>query len=141
MRDIVERMRDPLKNKDEFYIDVKEAADEIERLRTEALNRDCSEGSEYQQAILKDAERYRHAEAHGWPIRAPLFMAWTRNGAMRFGDTKESALDAAMQGSELVRPNVRAKLATTACHAGRQAQNGPQAQRLTASVPRRWRSA
>ena len=41
----------------------------------------------------------------------------------------------------VVLPNVRAKLATTAWRAGRQAQNGPQAQRLTASVTRRWRSA
>ena len=38
-------------------------------------------------------------------------------------------------------PNVRAKLATTAWCTGQQAQNGPQAQRLMASVPRRWRSA
>ena len=43
--------------------------------------------------------------------------------------------------SVLVMPNVRAKLATTAWRTGQQAQNGPQAQRLMASVPRRWRSA
>jgi len=41
----------------------------------------------------------------------------------------------------LVRPNVRAKRATTAWRAGQQAQNGPQAQRLMASVTCRWRSA
>ena len=58
------------------------------------------------EAFRQDAERYRHAEAHGWPMRAPKFIAWTRNCGMRFGDTQESALDAAMQGSELVRPNV-----------------------------------
>ena len=39
------------------------------------------------------------------------------------------------------RPNVRAKRATTAWRAGQQAQNGPQAQRLMASVTCRWRSA
>jgi len=38
-------------------------------------------------------------------------------------------------------PNVRAKRATTAWRAGQQAQNGPQAQRLMASVTCRWRSA
>jgi len=38
-------------------------------------------------------------------------------------------------------PNVRAKLATTAWRAGQQAQNGPQAKRLMASVTCRWRSA
>jgi len=41
----------------------------------------------------------------------------------------------------LVWPNVRAKRATTAWRAGQQAQNGPQAQRLMASVTCRWRSA
>ena len=41
----------------------------------------------------------------------------------------------------IVRPNVRAKLAPTAWRAGQQAQNGPQAQRLMASVPCRWGSA
>ena len=41
----------------------------------------------------------------------------------------------------LVMPNVRAKLAPTAWRAGQQAQNGPKAQRLMASVPRRWCSA
>jgi len=40
-----------------------------------------------------------------------------------------------------VTPNVRAKLATAAWRAGQQAQNGPQAQRLMASAPRRWCSA
>ena len=40
-----------------------------------------------------------------------------------------------------VRPNVRAKRATTAWRAGQQAQNGPQAQRLMAGVACRWRSA
>ena len=40
-----------------------------------------------------------------------------------------------------VRPNVRAKRAATAWRAGQQAQNGPQAQRLMASVTCRWRSA
>jgi len=38
-------------------------------------------------------------------------------------------------------PNVRAKRATAAWRAGQQAQNGPQAQRLMASVTCRWRSA
>jgi hypothetical protein len=41
----------------------------------------------------------------------------------------------------LVPPNVRDKLATTAWRTGQQAQNGPQAQRLMAGVPRRWGSA
>ena len=41
----------------------------------------------------------------------------------------------------LLMPNVRAKRATTAWRAGQQAQNGPQAQRLMASVTCRWRSA
>jgi len=40
-----------------------------------------------------------------------------------------------------VPPNVRAKLAPAAWHAGQQAQNGAKPQRLMASVPRRWRSA
>ena len=40
-----------------------------------------------------------------------------------------------------VTPNVRAKRATAAGHAGQQAQNGPQAQRLMAGVACRWRSA
>jgi len=40
-----------------------------------------------------------------------------------------------------VRPNVRAKRATTAWRAGQQAQNGPKAQRLMAGVACRWRSA
>ena len=38
-------------------------------------------------------------------------------------------------------PNVRAKRATTAWHAGQRAQIGPKAQRLMASVTCRWRSA
>ena len=46
-----------------------------------------------------------------------------------------------MMAECIVRSNVRAKLATTAWRAGHQAQNGPQAQRLMASVTRRWRSA
>jgi len=41
----------------------------------------------------------------------------------------------------IVLPNVRAKRATAAGRAGQQAQNGPQAQRLMASVACRWRSA
>ena len=41
----------------------------------------------------------------------------------------------------LTLPNVRAKLAPTAWRAGQQAQNGPQAQRLMASVTCRWGSA
>jgi hypothetical protein len=41
----------------------------------------------------------------------------------------------------VVLPNVRAKRATTAWRAGQKAQNGPQAQRLMASVACRWRSA
>jgi len=41
----------------------------------------------------------------------------------------------------LVRPNVRAKRATTAGRAGQQAQYGPKAQRLMAGVACRWRSA
>ena len=40
-----------------------------------------------------------------------------------------------------VTPNARAKRATTEWRAGQQAQNGPQAQRLMASVTCRWRSA
>jgi len=46
-----------------------------------------------------------------------------------------------MGESFFVTPNVRAKRATTAWRAGQQAQNGPQAQRLMASVTCRWRSA
>jgi len=41
----------------------------------------------------------------------------------------------------IVLPNVRAKRAPTAWRAGQQAQNGPKAQRLMASVTCRWRSA
>ena len=37
-----------------------------------------------------------------------------------------------------VRPNVRVKLAPTAWRAGQHAHNGPQAQRLMSSAPRRW---
>ena len=40
-----------------------------------------------------------------------------------------------------VRSNVRVKPAPTAWRAGQQAQNGPQAQRLMAGVPRCWGSA
>ena len=47
----------------------------------------------------------------------------------------------APHGLFFVRPNVRAKRVTTAWRAGQQAQNGPQAQRLMASVTCRWRSA
>ena len=43
--------------------------------------------------------------------------------------------------ASLVRPNVRVKPAPTAWRAGQQAQNGPQAQRLLAGVPRCWGSA
>jgi len=46
-----------------------------------------------------------------------------------------------LQMMVFVTPNVRAKRATTAWHAGQQAQNGPQAQRLMAGVACRWRSA
>jgi len=42
---------------------------------------------------------------------------------------------------QILTPNVRAKRATTAGCAGQQAQNGPQALRLMASVTCRWRSA
>ena len=42
---------------------------------------------------------------------------------------------------KFVQPNVRVKPGPTAWRAGRQAQNGPQAQRLTAGVPRCWGSA
>ena len=45
------------------------------------------------------------------------------------------------RGTDVLRPNVRAKRATTAWRAGQQAQNGPKAQRLMASVTCRWRSA
>ena len=41
----------------------------------------------------------------------------------------------------LTLPNVRVKPAPTAWRAGQQAQNGPQAQRLMAGVPRCWGSA
>ena len=41
----------------------------------------------------------------------------------------------------IVLPSVRAKRAPTAWRAGQQAQNGPQAQRLMDSAPRRWGSA
>jgi len=41
----------------------------------------------------------------------------------------------------IVLPNVRAKRATAAGHAGQQAQNGAKPQRLMASVACRWRSA
>ena len=48
---------------------------------------------------------------------------------------------AACHHSHLALPNVRAKLAPTAWRAGQQAQNGPQARRLMAGVPRCWSSA
>ena len=55
-----------------------------------ALRADC-------EAFRKDAERYRHARAHGWPMSGPQCIAWTHDGKMVFGDTQESALDAAMR--------------------------------------------
>ena len=45
----------------------------------------------------KDAERYRHAKAHGWPMSGPQCVAWAHDGKMVCGDTPEAALDAAMQ--------------------------------------------
>ena len=47
----------------------------------------------------------------------------------------------AVAQERVVLPNVRAKRAATVWRAGQQAQNGPQAQRLMASVTCRWRSA
>ena len=55
--------------------------------------------------------------------------------------TAQAALFAGDAMLHVVLPNVRAKLAPAAWRAGQQAKNGPQAQRLMASVPRRWGSA
>ena len=49
------------------------------------------------EAFRQDAERYQHAKAHGWPMSGPQCIAWTHDGRMVFGDTPESALDAAMR--------------------------------------------
>ena len=49
------------------------------------------------EAFRQDAERYRHAKAHGWPMSGPQCIAWTHDGRMVFGDTQEAALDAAMR--------------------------------------------
>jgi hypothetical protein len=56
---------------------------------------------------------------------------------VRFGD----ALLVGLLRPQNVTPNVRAKRAPAAWHAGQQAQNGAKPQRLMASVPRRWYSA
>ena len=48
------------------------------------------------ESFRKDAERYRHAKAHGWPMTGPQCTAWTFDGRMVFGDTPEAALDSAM---------------------------------------------
>ena len=60
---------------------------------------DFLHGMTPQQAIdtRKDAERYRHARTHGWPMSGPQCIAWTHDGKMVFGDTQEAALDAAMR--------------------------------------------
>ena len=49
------------------------------------------------ESMRKDAERYRHARAHGWPMSGPQCIAWTHDGRMVVGDTPEAALDAAMR--------------------------------------------
>jgi len=63
--------------------------------------------------------------------------------AMKIAMWIEGCISLAVGGQRVsfVRPNVRAKLAPAAWCAGQQAQNGPQAQRLMTSVPRRWGSA
>ena len=63
-------------------------------------------------------------------------------GALRIGGLRTGLFWRVVSYRRLtVRPNVRAKRATTAWRAGQQAQNGPQAQRLMAGVTCRWRSA
>jgi hypothetical protein len=47
-------------------------------------------------ALRKDAERYRHCKAHGYPMSGPQCIAWTYDGRMVFGDTPEAAIDNAM---------------------------------------------
>lgn len=52
------------------------------------------------EGLRKDAERYRHASAYGWPMRGPQCIAWTSKGDMVLGDTPEAALDSALQQGE-----------------------------------------
>ena len=71
-----------------------------------------------------------------------LCVGAARAGLYRVFSSRRHALTILAHGTAgFVRPNVRAKRATTAWRAGQQAQNGPQAQRLMASVTCRWRSA
>ena len=71
-----------------------------------------------------------------------LCVAAGRTGISRLLSSPREALTSlAHRTACIVRPNVRAKRATTAWRAGQQAQNGPKAQRLMASAPCRCRSA
>ena len=71
-----------------------------------------------------------------------LYVVAGRAGLSRLLSSPREALTLlAHRTACTVRPNVRAKRATTAWHAGQQAQNGPKAQRLMASATCRWRSA
>ena len=71
-----------------------------------------------------------------------LCVGAARSGIYRVFSLRRHALTLlAHRTAGFVRPNVRAKRATTAGRAGQQAQNGPQAQRLMAGVACRWRSA
>jgi hypothetical protein len=47
-------------------------------------------------ALEKDAERWAHCKAHGFPAVGPQCMAWTFDGRQVFGDTPEGAVDNAM---------------------------------------------
>lgn len=73
------------------YETVADIIAERDQLRSycDALNTRCI-------ADAQDAERYRHAKAHGWPISGPQCIAWTHEGRMILADTPEEALDAAM---------------------------------------------
>ena len=85
-------------------------------------------------------------------LRTLLEAGWMKATAVNeaHGDDASGARACAAHGRDhqaskafmfFARPNVRAKRAPTAGRAGQQAQNGPQAQRLMASVACRWRSA
>ena len=98
-------------------------------------------------AGLKPAltENNRPLELDGWCSRAlmppsPRLRGLDEHDAFGFCAVDATSTDLA-GAALLVRPNVRAKRAPTAGRAGQQAQNGPQAQRLMASVTCRWRSA
>jgi len=70
-------------------------------------------------------------------------MGWIVVGCSATGKSGHVTRDMTVGAAQVlvVRPNVRAKRATTAGRAGQQAQNGPKALRLMAGVACRWRSA